>query len=88
MTFNDTKLWDFFLIYIMRKILIFFEAVPLPFLLHYIPSPCKRLIHDEVTSTERFISYRKYILQITQPSQYRCAQLQYRFAVISEALSK
>jgi len=33
-----------------------------------------------------FIYYRKYILQITQPSQYRCTQLQYRFfAVISEA---
>ena len=25
--------------------------------------------------TERFISYRKYILQITQLSQYRCTQL-------------
>ena len=37
--------------------------------------------------TERFISYRKYILQITQPSQYRCTQLQYRFTVISEAPS-
>ena len=37
--------------------------------------------------TERFIHYRKYILQITQPSQYRCTQLQYMFAVISEAPS-
>ena len=27
-------------------------------------------------------SYRKYILQITQHSQYRYAKLQYRFAVI------
>ena len=27
------------------------------------------------------ISYRKYILQITQPSQYRYSKLQYRFAV-------
>jgi len=36
---------------------------------------------------ERFISYRKYKLQITQPSQYRCTQLQYRFAVISDAPS-
>ena len=35
----------------------------------------------------RFISYRKYILQITQPSQYRCTLLQYRFAVISETPS-
>ena len=35
-----------------------------------------------------FISYRKYILQITQPYQYRCTQLQYRFALISEAPSK
>ena len=26
-------------------------------------------------------SYRKYILQITQPSQYGYAKLQYRFAV-------
>ena len=32
-------------------------------------------------------NYREYILQITQPSQYRCTQLQYRFAVISEAPS-
>ena len=36
--------------------------------------------------TERFISYRKYILQITQPSQ--CTQLQYRYSVISEAPSR
>ena len=28
-------------------------------------------------------SYRKYILQITQPSQYRYGNLQYRFAVTS-----
>ena len=28
-------------------------------------------------------SYRNYILQITQPSQYRYSILQYRFAVIS-----
>ena len=37
--------------------------------------------------TERFISYRKYMLQITQPFQYS-TQLQYRFAVIFEAPSK
>ena len=37
--------------------------------------------------TQCFIYYRKYILKITQPSQYRCTQLQYRFAVISEAPS-
>ena len=37
--------------------------------------------------TESFISYRIYILQITQPSQCRCTQLQYRFAVIFEAPS-
>ena len=36
-------------------------------------------------STERFIYYRKYILQIAQSSKYRYAQLQYIFAVISEA---
>ena len=35
--------------------------------------------------TERIISYRKNILQIAQPSQYRCTQLEYRFAVISDA---
>ena len=34
-----------------------------------------------------FIYYRKSILQITQFSQYRCTQLQYRFAVIFEAPS-
>ena len=37
---------------------------------------------------ERFINYRRYILGITQPSQYRCTQLQYRFAVISDSPSK
>ena len=34
---------------------------------------------------KRSIYYRKYILQITQPSQYRYTQLHYGFAVISEA---
>ena len=33
------------------------------------------------------ISYRKYILQITQPSQYGYLKLQYRFAVTSVAPS-
>ena len=37
--------------------------------------------HDANTGWS--ISYRKYILKITQPSQYRYAKLQYRFAVIS-----
>ena len=37
--------------------------------------------------SERFISYRKYKLHITQASQYICTQLQYRFEVISEAPS-
>ena len=46
----------------------------------YIQSASKR-------TTECFIYYRKYLLQITQPSQPRCTQLQYRFAVISEAPS-
>ena len=41
-----------------------------------------------VLVSERFISYRKYILQITQPSQYRCMQLKYIFAVISKAPSR
>ena len=39
-------------------------------------------------STGWSISYRKYILQITQPSQYRYAKLQYRFAVISGSPSR
>ena len=34
-----------------------------------------------------FISYRKYILHITQPSKNRFSQLQYGFAVISEVPS-
>ena len=34
------------------------------------------------------ISYRKYILQITKPSRYRYAKLQYRFAVISGSPSR
>ena len=37
--------------------------------------------------TECFIYYRKYILKITQPSPCRYTQLQYRFAVTSEAPS-
>ena len=40
-----------------------------------------------VPGTTCFIYYCKYILLITQPSQCRCAQLQCRFAVISEAPS-
>ena len=39
------------------------------------------LRYDRATGRPR--SYRKYILQISQPSQYRYAKLQYRFAVIS-----
>ena len=38
-------------------------------------------------STRCPISDRKYILQITQPSQYKHTKLQYRFAVISDAPS-
>ena len=37
--------------------------------------------------SKRSIDYRIYMQQITQPSQYRYVQLQYRFAVISESLS-
>ena len=37
--------------------------------------------------TERFISYRKYILQTRNLSQYRYTQLQYRCAIIFEAPS-
>ena len=45
------------------------------------------IVLNKMGHTERFISYRKYILKITQPSKYRCTQLQYRFARISEAPS-
>ena len=38
-------------------------------------------------ATTCFIYYRKSILKIAQHCQYRCTQLQYRFAVISEAPS-
>ena len=47
----------------------------------------KRIILSIDHDTECFIYYHKYILQIPQPSQYGCTQLQYRFAVISEAPS-
>ena len=45
------------------------------------------IIEKKRTSTERFIYYRKYILLITKPFQYRCTQLQYISAVISQAPS-
>ena len=48
-------------------------------------SKLAREVH--LDSTKCFIYYRKSILQITQPSKYRCTHLQYRFAVISEAPS-
>ena len=35
-------------------------------------------------TTTCFIYYRKSILQITQPIQYRCTQLQYRHPVRSQ----
>ena len=38
-------------------------------------------------TTECFIYYCKYILVITQPSLYRCTQLQCRFAETSQAPS-
>ena len=41
----------------------------------------ERYLHTICTWWPR--SYRKYILQITQPSQYRYAKLQYRFAITS-----
>ena len=47
-----------------------------------------RLRANQVQSVQYItanIYYCKYILQITQPSQYRFAELQYRYAVISEA---
>ena len=42
---------------------------------------CPRSLIDTYTGWPR--SYRKYLLQITQPSQYGYAKLQYRFAVTS-----
>ena len=48
-----------------------------PYLRRHWPYPC----------TKCFIYYCNSILQITQPFQYRCTQLQYRFAVISDSPS-
>ena len=42
---------------------------------------------SQLPSTGWPISYRKYILQITQPSQCKVTKLQYRFVVISGAPS-
>ena len=50
-----------------------------------LPDPSHRKLI--ILHTRRSIYYRKYILQITQPSQYRYSQSQYRFAVISAAPS-
>ena len=47
----------------------------------------KLLAYGRTQTTKRSIYYRKYVLQITQPSLYRYTQLMYRFAVISEAPS-
>ena len=44
--------------------------------------PWYTLNKDKQVGTQRFISYRKCKLQITQPSQYKCPQLQHRFVVI------
>ena len=44
-------------------------------------------IHRYIYTTGWPRSYRKYILQITQPSQYGYAKLQYRFAVTSGSSS-
>ena len=48
----------------------------------------KLLAYGRTQTTKRSIYYRKYVLQITQPSLYRYTQLMYRFAVISEAPNK
>ena len=49
---------------------------------------CSYAINRDITEYYKLaIYYRKYILQITQPFQYRYTQLQYRFAVISKAPS-
>ena len=65
---------------------------------HFYPSTRFSLIYFSYTyiiqSIIQFIhtgwprSYCKYILQIPQPSQYRYAKLQYKFAVTSGPLSK
>ena len=47
-----------------------------------------KTIHDSKDVLVKKKSYRKYILQITQPSQYRYAKLQYRFAVTSGSTVK
>ena len=47
----------------------------------------QEFVHLLCEYTWRSIYYRKYVLQITQPSQYRYTQLQYRFALIYEAPS-
>ena len=43
---------------------------------------CKLIVYLKKNATTCFIYYRKSLLQITQPSQYRYTQLQYRFAII------
>ena len=48
------------------------------------PQPSRQITECQ-QGTKCFIYYFKSILQITQASQYRCTQLQYRFAVISKA---
>ena len=55
--------------------------------IHYRGFVILKLDSEKRRSTTCFIYCRKYILQITQPSQYRCKQWKYRFAVISEATS-
>ena len=61
------------------------NAIVLYLHLNNIPNISLRVLED--LRTKRSIYYRKYILQIKQPSQYRYTQSQYRFAVISEAPS-
>ena len=64
---------------IMNKSVVFFK------LTRILPYGVPLQEKTDPDSTTCFICYRISILQITQPSQYRCTQLQYSFAVISEA---
>ena len=47
----------------------------------------RKILRKFILFTGCPISYHKYILQITRPSQNKYTKLQYRFAVISEAPS-
>mgnify|MGYP001404079025 CR=1 FL=1 len=56
-------------------------------LLQYYCTTVKPRLNYQRADTERPIYYRKYIMQIPQPSQYKHTKFEQRFAVISEAPS-